>query len=411
MFKTVSIDKYRGIRHLDIKDLSQVNLFVGKNNTGKTSVLEAISILSFNKVLTDNKTYTITYESIKALFGWVYKLPFDRNYDDFNRHYNQGRDRIELNQEVLSSVMYGRNTNLFNGFSLKGQLYNDFGLGKDFVSEGVSLIVAAQYDEVRKLFNDKTGKVEDTAVKNSATSLEELKASNIDISNTREVFQYHRNSGRAGNGSSYPSGYDFTQDKNLSERIINSLNMQYIRTNSFNNFSNSLLYDRIIFDTIKIDRLIYALSIIEPDIERFAYQANEFGERSAKIKLKYNSKALPISTMGDGMNRILTIVLSLVNCQDGYLIVDEIENGLHYSVQKDLWEIIFQLSEMFNIQVFATTHSSDTIQSFAEVLASRANSDKIGKAFRLQQSQDDIVAVDYNQKELFTSTNFDVEIR
>ena len=66
--------------------------------------------------------------------------------------------------------------------------------------------------------------------------------------------------------------------------------------------------------------------------------------------------------MGDGINRILTIILAMVNCENGYLLIDEFENGLHYSVQEKLWEIIFYLAKRLNIQVFATTHSNDTIE-------------------------------------------------
>ena len=75
--------------------------------------------------------------------------------------------------------------------------------------------------------------------------------------------------------------------------------------------------------------------------------------------------------MGDGINRILTIILAMVNCENGYLFVDEFENGLHHSVQEKLWEIIFYLSERLNIQVFATTHSNDTIKAFGEVANSK----------------------------------------
>ena len=72
--------------------------------------------------------------------------------------------------------------------------------------------------------------------------------------------------------------------------------------------------------------------------------------------------------MGDGINRILTIILSMVNVENGYFFIDEFENGLHYSVQKDLWKMIFYLAEKLNIQVFATTHSSDCINAFQEVI-------------------------------------------
>lgn len=43
--KAIALDKYRGITNLKLDDLSRVNVIVGANNCGKTSVLEAISIM------------------------------------------------------------------------------------------------------------------------------------------------------------------------------------------------------------------------------------------------------------------------------------------------------------------------------------------------------------------------------
>ena len=72
--------------------------------------------------------------------------------------------------------------------------------------------------------------------------------------------------------------------------------------------------------------------------------------------------------MGDGINRILTIILAMLNCENGVLLIDEFENGLHYSVQHQLWKVINDLSTKLNVQVFATTHSMDTLRSLSELI-------------------------------------------
>ena len=115
--------------------------------------------------------------------------------------------------------------------------------------------------------------------------------------------------------------------------------------------------------------IIKALKIIHPDIERLSF----IGEREILsdkripiVSLKGHDKPIRLTTMGDGINRILTMILSLLNCKDGVILIDEFETGLHYSVQKKLWDIIFLLSEELNIQVFATTHSTDCILAFAK---------------------------------------------
>ena len=114
--------------------------------------------------------------------------------------------------------------------------------------------------------------------------------------------------------------------------------------------------------------------------------------------------------MGDGTNRILTIILALVNADNGYLLIDEFENGLHYSVQEKLWEIVFSLAEKLNVQVFATTHSEDCIDGFEQILNSPNNSLE-GKLIRLDNKNGTIKQVEYSAKELKIANNNNIEIR
>ncbi len=64
------------------------------------------------------------------------------------------------------------------------------------------------------------------------------------------------------------------------------------------------------------------------------------------------------------MGRLLGVALALVNASDGVLLIDEIESGLHYTVQADMWRLIFRVAHRLNVQVFATTHSWDCIEAF-----------------------------------------------
>lgn len=50
------------------------------------------------------------------------------------------------------------------------------------------------------------------------------------------------------------------------------------------------------------------------------------------------------------------------------LLIDEIENGLHYSAYKKLWEAIFALATTTNKQVFVTTHSKENLYGLSEML-------------------------------------------
>ena len=113
--------------------------------------------------------------------------------------------------------------------------------------------------------------------------------------------------------------------------------------------------------------------------------------------------------MGDGINHLLSIILALVNVENGILLIDEFETGLHYTAQRKLWEIIFTLSQKLNIQVFATTHSLDTIRTFQQVL--NETNPKEGQLIRLQNKNGEIVHIDFDAEELAIANDNDIDVR
>lgn len=86
-----------------------------------------------------------------------------------------------------------------------------------------------------------------------------------------------------------------------------------------------------------------------------------------KPQCKINGKYLELTELGDGVRHLVSIVTSLYASENGYLFIDEMDNGIHYSLLDDLWKNILLLSEKLNVQVFATTHSKECIESFNRV--------------------------------------------
>lgn len=190
----------------------------------------------------------------------------------------------------------------------------------------------------------------------------------------------------------------------------NVVNLEFLKTGYIDLNNNDVLFDKIAL-TDKEQYVIDALKIIEPDTERIAFVSKGSREqRFAVIKLSKQDDILPLKSMGDGINRILSIILALVNCENGYLLIDEFENGLHYTVQEQLWKIIFKLAKQLNIQVFITTHSEDCISSFEQVLN---NSREIvgGKLIRLDNINGIIKQTEFSPKELKIANEQDIELR
>jgi AAA15 family ATPase/GTPase len=152
------------------------------------------------------------------------------------------------------------------------------------------------------------------------------------------------------------------------------------------------------------------LNIIGPTVERITFIGEGNVSRSAVVRLSGQNTIVPLNSLGDGLNRIFTIVLSLVNADNGYLLIYEFENGLHYSVQTKIWELIFMLAEKLNIQVFATTHSSDCIRGFQKSLFQTRNK-ATGQLIRFDNREGIISPVIYDMDELRSAVSLDIETR
>jgi len=100
----------------------------------------------------------------------------------------------------------------------------------------------------------------------------------------------------------------------------------------------------------------------EPDIKEFKV----FSDGVARCKNKKNN-FLDLNEFGDGIKKYISIICSINIARDGYLFIDEIENGIHYTNLDKLWEIILTVSKEQSVQVFATTHSKECIESYARV--------------------------------------------
>jgi len=100
------------------------------------------------------------------------------------------------------------------------------------------------------------------------------------------------------------------------------------------------------------------LKEFDEDIEAF-----KIIEETAQCK-KYGDY-YSVVELGDGTGNLIAIVSKLFQSKDGYLFIDEVENGFHYTFLDKLWEIILTISKKQNVQVFATTHSKECIDSLA----------------------------------------------
>lgn len=154
------------------------------------------------------------------------------------------------------------------------------------------------------------------------------------------------------------------------------------------------------------------LNIVSPEkIEGINIVGSTSYRDSGSVLVRTASSAgpVPLRTLGEGMMRAFSLSLALINARDGLLLVDEIDSGLHYSVQYEIWKLIFQVAKRLNVQIFATTHNWDSIATFQQASAEEADTE--GLLIRLQRYDDEIVPTLFDERRLAIATREQIEVR
>ena len=132
--------------------------------------------------------------------------------------------------------------------------------------------------------------------------------------------------------------------------------------------------------------------------------------RRAIVRLVNNHSPVPLKSLGEGALRFYGTALALANCRGGFLLIDEVENGIHHSVQADYWRMIIATARANDVQVLATTHSWDTVKGFSK--AATEDKESEGLAYRLERTKSGrLRAVDYSEEDLAVAARADIELR
>jgi predicted ATPase len=378
MIQRLYVRNFKNLQHFQVKHFSRVNLITGKNNTGKSSLLEALTIYAsggnfavLEQILNERGEYlrfssteNVAEKNVKA-----YLSLFTRQFGD-----------VASDQTIII-----------------GDINADPD-GGTYLSEKVVTLRIVRYIERAEETPLEYGRKRIVLEENiDETSLSAVRVG-FEIKNSEIRTIIGMNDGRP----SIHTKKGFSTDS-----------IQCIKPKNIDRDINGKLWDKITL-TEREEDVISALKIIEPRTTRIAFieEDSSIGERTRipVVKLANGPSNIPLKSMGDGINRILTIILALVNAENGYLLIDEFENGLHHSVQKQLWEIIFKLAHKLNVQVFATTHSDDCIRGF-EASMREIGVPEQGKLIRLELLGDKIVEVEFDAHELKIATEQEIEIR
>ena len=157
----------------------------------------------------------------------------------------------------------------------------------------------------------------------------------------------------------------------------------------------------------KEDGLLKILRLIEPKLSRLStVLLGGVPMLHADVGI---GKLIPVAFLGDGILRLARIILFIIHSSGGVVLIDEVENGFHYSHLRQIWSALAASAKQFNVQVFATTHSRECI-----VAAHQAFSETFDYDFRLHRLERDdggIHAVTYDQESLEAAIESGFEVR
>lgn len=322
MLTRVDIANYRGFKSYRMEGLAQVNLIVGRNNAGKTALVEALHLAT-----TGGEATVLTDSALRR--GEVIEV------DDPPR--------------TLADV-----THFFYGHE---------------VGPGSSFTVAAD-NGYPKLTVRLVDLLQDP----------ELFATDAEGFEGRAVMGLQIEGG-AGFGSrpsdlalSERGGLIFNRRTRFAATTPSSGKPPpatvFIPTESVSGSRLTQLWRNALLEALH-PRVVSAVKKIEPSIEEVLYIPSESGPRAASsirnffVRVQSHAKPIPLGSFGDGTRRLMILAVALAKATEGTLLVDEVDTGLHFSVMPDMWELVVRRAVEARTQIFATTHSWDCIEGLS----------------------------------------------
>lgn len=371
MLSSIRILGYRGFKYFEMSGLARLNLLVGTNNSGKTSALEAIYLLS--SMGDPAALWQLLWRRGERLPSSVQSLP-DRP---------ARRAQIELD---VSHLFCGHDAQNSQGIRIEASNGNQKRL--------LEYSVAEIPHEQSELFNEEDGSLGPrlglvlNGQPRPVISMIPLTRSGGIYADTIDLAS-RRNRLRSGEPAS-PALFITTESVN-SDELISMWNKLALTTSE--------------------ELVLSALQFLDPNIERIASQSASYygqGRGGFIVKLKGLEEPVPIGSMGDGMWRMLAMAIAITQCKGGVLLVDEIDTGLHYTVMAKMWKLIFNAAKQFDVQVFATTHSSDCVYSIAELRRDLDGQNSVSLQ-RIEAGKTS--SVPYDPEEISIAAQREIEVR
>lgn len=358
MIRSVSFRNFRGFQHLELPDLAPITLLSGKNNAGKSTVLEGLFLLM-------DHSESMCFEKISSFRSLPVIPDFDILWKPLFHQLNADEPI-----QIFARLQHDTELTYYREDAYSPQLQDFKGMTPDVMNRFIS----------------------------SAQS-----GYTLGFQLTQKELSYTE----TGHFVAAPDGIAL----NINTSIPNNQKVAMPLTQMINSSIMTFYSPIELFGKLELDgrknEILGILKKMDPAISDITTittngQTQLYGNMGGKL--------LPMRLAGDGMNRLLTIILSIMENPNSIILIDEIENGFHYSMFPMIWEAIAHTAQKSNCQVIATTHSYECVCGAVEGMEKADMKDDFC-FFRLAQEKEERVAYRYSKDLLQYALESDVEVR
>lgn len=387
MIKNIKINNYKCFKNFEIKDFKRINILVGNNNSGKTSLLEAVALL-------DPKIFKKQNKLIKNYFSFI-------------------DNRVEISVDSGIKYFVKLIRKFFEDYSI---FFNERNIEK-------SIFIEADFNSSKKDSKSDFAVKFENKIINDAFDFKEYKLLDHEEL-TKKIIRYSVN-------QSILATYKFSNKENLLKLGVSSIGTYNDNVEGFDDFD--VIFKKINdeMDVVKNwtqiinkngvkieEKFVKLLQNFDADIEAIRANQDELDFYKKNPEDKKSPFVVPLSSMGEGFKRFFDIIVTLElmnNNKPQILCIDEIDNGLYYDKQDLFWEQISKLCEEKNIQLFATTHSYEALQSILEcgtkLYQKKGEFDEVFNISKLIKFENEIKCFRYNQGLLNARIENQIETR
>jgi hypothetical protein len=359
LFRTLRIQRFRGFRELSVENLGRTNLFMGANNVGKTALLESLFLLlgSHNPEISVRLNHfrgiDVVSTDPEETWGW---------------HFH---DKELSSPIVISAIDEEGGT-----FTLTGE-----------ISQSLTAVrpgAAAPKLQPRAVSGQELS---------TAPAMRGLKL-RLDRPGAPPLESF---AGVAADGT-------VRFDSAIGTAFPLSV---FLPTTLRSSKEDAERFARLEEMPGRDEDLVRVLRSADSRVRRIsAYSA--FGSTMLRADIGAG-RLVPLAFMGQGFLRILSMVLSVMSCQNGCVLIDEIENGVYHTAHRPVWRALIEAARAANVQIFATTHSQECMAS-AHAAAKECLQHDLS-VYRLERADGDIRAVSLPYESLDTALEQGWEVR